>query len=163
MDQALRNILAVSLFIVSSKSEGQVWCPPGAVWNYNIQSFMVEGCETRTYAGDTLLDGRSAQHIHVDKIVMNYLSMTLDTLETDFYTSQQDGVVLAWNTLGGNTGWDTLYWFSAVPGDRWYPPGADDFCTGQEPWGMLEVGDTGSVIASGLPLRYLDVSYVDEF
>jgi hypothetical protein len=162
MDQAMRKTTTLALIVATGLAHAQVWCPAGAVWNYNLMSFMVEGCETRTYVGDTVIDGRIAQRITVSSLVMNYMTNQTESYQSEVYTSVEPGIVLLWNSMG-NSGWDTLYWFSAVPGDRWYPPGADDLCSGQEPSGVLEVADTGSVIVSGLPLRYVDVSYVDQF
>jgi hypothetical protein len=120
----------------------------------------VEGCETRTYIGDTVIGGRTAQRILVNTILMHYMTNTLDTTNTVFHTSQDGGVIYAWDVLSSGT-WDTLYWFTAVPGDRWYPPGADGLCPGQYPLGVLQVVDTGHVVLGGWSLRHVDVAFLD--
>lgn len=158
----MKRLLLIFVCFLAFNVHAQLWCPPGAIWTYNLQSFIVEGCETRQYVGDTVLDGWAAQRIEVTSIRMNYMTSTLDTTVAHFFTRQEDDVVSTWNAWGGNTGWDTLYWFGAVPGDRWYPPGADGLCVGLEPWGMLEVSDTGHVVINGEDLRYVDVSYLDQ-
>jgi len=121
MDEAMRTIrlLLIAILLWScAQVHAQVWSPPGAVWNYNLSSLAMEGCETRTYDGDTVIGGRSAQRILVHTILMDYFSNTLDTTNTVFYTSQEEGLIYAWD-VGQSGTWDTLYWFTAVPGDRW--------------------------------------------
>ncbi len=158
-----KTLTFFALLVLGGQSVlAQNWCPPGATWNYDLMSFMIEGCETRTYAGDTILDGRNAQRILVNTVLMNYMSGSLDTTNTVLYTAQEDGLVLAWGTGSGES-WDTLYWCSAEPGDRWYPPGADGQCAGQHPLGMLQVVDTGHVVINDQRLRFLDMAYVGEF
>jgi hypothetical protein len=82
MDQAMRKTTTLALIVATGLAHAQVWCPVGAVWNYNLMSFMVEGCETRTYVGDTVIDGRIAQRITVSSLVMNYM-----TNQTESYQS----------------------------------------------------------------------------
>lgn len=146
---------------IAGIAHAQVWCPSGAIWEYNNNSFMVSGCETRQYVGDTVIAGRPTQRIAVTSIQMNWLNNTLDTMNSAFYTSQDDGVVYGYDVLN-SADWDTLYWFDAVPGDRWYPPGADSFCPGQYPLGMLQVTDTGHVLVNGQSLRFVQVAEVDQ-
>lgn len=61
------------------------------------------------------------------------------------YTALQDDVLMvpAWSPNG--VAWDTLLRFDAVPGDRWYLPNYHLYSNGQEPYGMLQVTDTGHV------------------
>ncbi len=154
--------LLLSLAVCAcAPAHAQLWCPPGATWNYNLLSFGVEGCETRTYDGDTIIDGRFAQRILVNRITMNYMSGVLDTTNTVFYTSHDSGLVYAWDVLSSGS-WDTLYWFNAHPGDRWYPAAADGLCPDQYPLGMLQTADTGHVVIGGQWLRYVDVAFLDE-
>jgi hypothetical protein len=152
--------LLVGLLLGPGPAQAKQWCPPGATWNYNLMSNGVEGCETRTYIGDTVIGGRTAQRILVNTILMHYMTNTLDTTNTVFHTSQDGGVIYAWDVLSSGT-WDTLYWFTAVPGDRWYPPGADGLCPGQYPLGVLQVVDTGHVVLGGWSLRHVDVAFLD--
>jgi hypothetical protein len=159
----MRTIIFLWVCCFGALANAQVWCPTGASWNYNLLSFGIEGCQTRTYVGDTMIDGLSAQHIIVNTGVMNYFTNTWETNVSDFYTAQDGGIIYAWNVSGNSLSWDTLYWLSALPGDRWYPPDADDLCAGQGLLGMLEVSDTGNVLVSGQSLRYVDVTFLDGF
>lgn len=113
-----------------------------------------------SYVGDTLLGGRTAQRLTGEHMAMDHISNTLYTYSPVMYTSVDGDIVYQW-TLANE--WDTLYWFGAVLGDRWYPPGADDACVGMEPWGQLEVLDTGHVAINGMMLRYVDVGYLGQF
>ena len=135
---------------------GQLWSPPGAVWTSNLQGLAVEGCEHAAYVGDTLYEGRTAQHIAVEDIVMDHIVNVLDTNAWDLYTNEVDSIVYAWTD---NEGWDTLYWFSAVPGDRWYPaglqPNGTDYC------GMMEVLDTMHVEVNGSSIRQVTCAFLD--
>ena len=155
---ALLLSLVVPLFI-----SAQIWCPPNATWKWNTSSFEREGRTERHYVGDTLIDGRTAQRIHVTGFSVNTTG-TPDTLFIDQYrfTSIENDVVLLWSIWNGPPEWDTLYWFGAMPGDRWYAPGDDGEC-GPTPAGMYQVMDTATVIIDGVPLRELQLSDVDEF
>ncbi len=160
---SLKN-LRLALFVLAGVFifhvlPAQVWSPPGAVWNYNITTSTSEGCETRTYIGDSVISGRIAQQIHSTGYVMNYLFNELHTIDSYSYQSADSGIVRSW--ISTSNEWDTLYWFSAVPGDRWWPPGIDPFCGGN--WGMWEVSDTATMQISGYDLRSLTVRPLDEF
>lgn len=141
----------------------QFWCPPGATWKWNTTSFGSEGSVQRHYVGDSLIGGRTAQIIHVTGT--NYTTFPeLDTIVIDHYryTALDNDVVLLWNIWNGPPVWDTLYWFGAVPGDRWYAPGDDGEC-GPTPAGMHQVMDTTTVLINGLPMKELTLSAVDVF
>lgn len=144
---------------MSSTMQAQMWCPPGATWTANFEDILdgVEGCESAVYMGDTLYEGRTAQRIAVEDIIMDYPSGSLDTTYWDNYTSVEDSIVYAWTD---SEGWDTLYWFNTVPGDRWYGPGmvpdGMGFC------GMMEVTDTAHVIINEHALRQVTCAYLDD-
>lgn len=89
---------------------------------------------------------------------MNYLFNLLDTTVWDLYTSEADSIVYQWTD---NEGWDTFYWFNAVPGDRAYPPGmgpmeGNGFCS------MYEVVDTALVVIDGHTLRQVTCAFLDQ-
>lgn len=136
----------------------QMWCPPGASWTANLFGLAVDGCETAVYLGDTIYQGRTAQHIAVKDIIMNYFAPPQDTVLWDMYTSIQDSMVFQWTD---SEGWDTLYWFSAVPGDRWYPPGMP--VSESELCNIVQVIDTSHVDINGLSLRQLTCAFLDQF
>jgi hypothetical protein len=117
----------------------------------------LDGCETATYVGDTLYEGRTAQHITVTDIVMNYLFPPQDTVQWNLYTSVQDSIVFQWTDTEG---WDTLYWFNAVPGDRWYPPGMP--ISESELCNAVQVTDTSHVDINGYSLRNLICAFLDQ-
>jgi hypothetical protein len=160
MDQAMKKCIFLLLTMtMSSTMQAQMWCPPGATWTANFEDILdgVEGCESAVYMGDTLYEGRTAQRIAVEDIIMDYPSGSLDTTYWDNYTSVEDSIVYAWTD---SEGWDTLYWFNTVPGDRWYGPGmvpdGMGFC------GMMEVTDTTHAIINGHALRQVTCAYLDD-
>jgi len=160
----MRTAIASTTFLMSLGLSAQLWSPPGAIWNYNIQSPTHVGCQTRAYVGDTVIDGRSAQQFHVTGHVLNYVTSTITETDTYFHTSVEDSIVFAWTSLSGQWEWDTLYWFNALPGDRWWPIGVDEnYCGGDGTWGMLQVTDTGQVSLSGVQLRTVSAVYLDQF
>ncbi len=160
MDEAMKKI-ALLLGMTAGAcvpAQAQLWCPPGGVWTANLFGLAVDGCEYAVYLGDTTYQGRNAQHIAVEDIVMNYMSPPQDTVHWDLYTSMQDSMVFQWTDTEG---WDTLYWFNAVPGNRWYPPGMaiaqSELCN------AVQVIDTTHVVANGHSLRQLSCAFLDQF
>lgn len=159
MDKAMRRCYFLFLALALTPTvQAQLWCPPSAAWTANLFGLAVDGCENAVYFGDTIYQGRTAQHIAVEDIVMNYMSPPQDTVHWDMYTSVQDSVVFQWTD---SQGWDTLYWFNAVPGSRWYPPGLP--ITQSELCNALEVTDTAQVYINGLSLRQLTCAFLDQF
>jgi hypothetical protein len=153
----MRTIALLSICSLSALANAQVWCPSGATWNYNTETVFTLGCETRNYVGDTLFEGRVAQHIEVSGTYQFTIVDSVVSYAYDFYTSVDDSLVYSWEA--GLMEWDTLYWFSASPGDQWWPAGSGG-CPGD--WGKLEVLDTASVSINGVPLRSLTMTYLDE-
>ncbi|MBS1546078.1 MAG: T9SS type A sorting domain-containing protein [Bacteroidetes bacterium] len=139
-------------------AKAQLWCPPGATWMANLFGLAVDGCENAVYLGDTIYQGRTAQHIAVEDIIMNYLDPPQDTVQWDLYTSIQDSIVFQWTA---SEGWDTLYRFNAVPGDRWYPPGLP--IAQSELCNAVQVTDTTHVNINGLSFRQLTCAFLDQF
>ena len=121
------------------------------------------------YAGDTLVDGFAGQRIQQS----GWMHLPWDpdsiiqTAGPDIVTRTEPGMVLFW--LHPTQEWDTLYWFSAQPGDKWSPgwqqlyPGNSD-CIDS----YLLVVDTSTIVVDGVPLRtlelerHLNLSEVDE-
>ncbi len=158
----MKITFAVTTGFMGLGLSAQLWSPPGAVWNYNIQTAFTDGCQTHVYVGDTVIDGRSAQQFHVTGHVLDHIAGTITETDTYFHTSVEDSIVFAWTSFSGQWEWDTLYRFNAVPGDRWWPIGADESTCGGT-WGMLQVTDTGHISLSGVMLRTVSVVHLDQF
>ncbi|MEO8068565.1 MAG: T9SS type A sorting domain-containing protein [Flavobacteriales bacterium] len=157
-----RSLLSALSFLLILSVRSQMWCPPGAQWNYSIQAFASSGSVVRTYMGDTLFQGLNAQRIHESGCyIAAWGTMDTVTINNDRFTSVQDSTLLLWTNTTGTWEWDTLHRFDAVIGDRWYPPGADSVCD-QGYLGMLIVTGTGSMTVDGLTLRTWDIAYCDE-
>lgn len=149
-------MLASLLCTTPVAMQAQGWCPPGAEWEYLIEGFAYTGAGVDTYIGDTVITGRTAQRIAFYRTGHNYMNNTTDTTHGEWYTSYEDGVVYQY--LLPSQEWDTLYWLSAAPGDRWYPPGIFvDTAECPPPMAMVHVMDTGTVDLNGSLLRYVDV------
>lgn len=136
----------------------QVWCPPGATWHYGMEPN--GGHEVVEYIGDTVVGGRTAQQLASSATFFSPSSQTWEMTTAVRYTSVQDSIVFLWAEQGSTWGWDTLYVFNALPGDRWWPVHAENAC--QPPWGMLEVQDISTTIIAGIPLRTWCVAYLNE-
>jgi hypothetical protein len=158
----MRPLSALTSCLIGLSLTAQLWSPPGAIWNYSIQTAFTDGCQTRVLVGDTVIDGRSAQQFHVTGHVLDHIAGTITETDTYFHTSVEDSIVFAWTSLSGQWEWDTLYRFNAVPGDRWWPIGADESTCGAT-WGMLQVVDTGVVMIGAQSLRSVTVAYLDQF
>ena len=142
----MRHMLITATMIVTIGSNAQSWCPPGAQWVYDVGDAWNVARLQLTYAGDTLVDGFPAQRI--DRTYFQTQPMNVITSWDPFFTRTNGDVVWEWN----GTEWDTLYWFSAVPGDHWQP-----FWPYQEvcPDHAWLVQDTSTTVVSGIPLRTL--------
>jgi hypothetical protein len=107
--------------------------------------------------GDTLVDGHIAQRIaHRDVMTQLWSTDTLiEQTHPDVVTRiDGSGVVLQWSI--STLQWDTLYWFSASPGDQWTPPWTQtgEPCAQDVRW---VVADTGTLVIEGVTLRTLNV------
>ena len=157
----MKHLVLSLLLFTNLRSEAQVWCPNGAFWEYNFFTLATEGCETRAYLGDTLLGAFPAQHIDTRTITYNFISAVLDTLYSNTYTREDNNVVYEWVTDEMSTWyWDTLYWFGAEVGDRWYRPGSVIDCFGQA--GMVEVLSIETQLIGGIPLQVFNLGQVLE-
>lgn len=155
MKQSRTGFLALALML-TAHAHAQVWCPPGAQWSH--VTLLAEGdgvYETLVgrYVGDTLIAGRSAQHIRQFRYLADWGGgePVLDAV-SDQYTWNDSDLVLAWNAPAGT--FDTLFWFGAEVGDIWpaFAPGMP----GVQGW--FRVLDKTVVDLSGLPLRRMEVS-----
>ncbi len=147
-------VLAILLAVPAS---AQQWCAPGATWIYHMggDPNVGSGSYRYTYEGDTLVDGYVGQRIsHFERVVviMSGYEGVYDYWHDDLVTRTEPGIVHFW--LPDLQEWDTLYWFSAEPGDRW-TPGWHQYEASCEQAGYLEVVSVDIDWDIGVPVRKL--------
>ncbi len=147
MGEAMRCSAALIAMLRVTCSLGQAWCAPGATWTYGSGE---SGDQCLPYqarfvfVGDTVVDGFQAQRI--DRFSQVVWQGTLISSSAIAGVTRTNGdVVWDWN---GST-WDTLYWFSAVPGEQWRQWPFAENCPNYA-WYVL---DTGVVVLDGVSLR----------
>lgn len=148
----MRIFITIALCVYSSVAAAQAWCPPGARWKYDVGSPWSAAQVLCTYVGDTVIDGHEAQAIEqVFQLTQNFGTDTL--IQHNWgnkFTRTNGDLVWEWN----GAVWDTLYWFSAAPGDEWQPFWAfGEVC----PDHVIHVLDTGTTVVDDVPLRSLTV------
>lgn len=144
-----RQFLLTLLATLSVTGQAQSWCPPGAKWTFGYDSFMssYSGVERVEYVGDTMVGGQLAQRLLQTEVVAPWGTSTYTaTSYSSLYTYHDNGVVYLWNEIDA---YDTLMWFSALPGQRWNAPGNSGM--------YLEVLDTATVFLEGIALKRLVV------
>ncbi len=146
------NILAL-FTVLAICSQAQTWCPPGAEWLFNFYSQQATGVRRAWYSGDTLVGGLPCQRI--DQTIIAYepippFGSAFIQQDQPIITHGQGDLLRIWDQA--NNVFDTLAWFSAVPGDRWNVPHYEfsGAC-------YFEVLDTGTRVVAGIPLRFLVV------
>jgi Secretion system C-terminal sorting domain len=149
MDQAMRTALLTPLFFFSTLLSAQVWCPTGAEWTYTFtDNWTTTGFARFNYAGDTIIGGANCQRIDQYIEAWYYpLDTLLSTQAYPIFTKVDDDLVSILTT----TGFDTLYYFGAVPGDHWQvtlEEGGDGYAT-------INVTDTGTQMIDGEMLHYV--------
>ncbi len=154
------SLLAITLFAHLTGLIAQTWCPPGATWWFGFNYGQSYGYKMYTYTGDSLLDGYTAQKITAE-VHAHYLNPPQDVvyMEDPFLTRVEDGVLYRRQTqyMQDPNQWDTLIWFSAVPGDQWMPLQPNDsYC--EYPF---VVTDTGHVELAGMSLRYVQTDQLN--
>ncbi len=136
-------------------SHAQSWCPTGATWTFEYYDQMFgTGVHRINYTGDTLIEGHQAQKLtHWVHCGGGWGQPEFQTYHwSDLYTYEEEGVVYLQG--GGSLAFDTVMWFSAVPGDHWSPPESD--------YWTFVVLDTSTYILDGMPLRQLVVQVEPE-
>ncbi len=142
-----RNLFPCLALCLTTAISAQSWCPPGATWTYTYgNGWTIDGLARFTYMQDTLIDGHTAQRIafHIEGTSAGSpVSLEFPPVHTTV-----DGDLVSILTA---TGFDTLYWFGALPGDHWGITMPD----GMASYGEVLVTDTGTRVIDGVPLRYL--------
>ncbi|HRH38256.1 MAG TPA: T9SS type A sorting domain-containing protein, partial [Flavobacteriales bacterium] len=101
------------------------------------------------YSGDTVVGGLAAKRID-QTIIANQPNFPFTEgfvlQQNPLFTHEDGDVVMLWDALEEQ--YDTLMWFSAVPGDHWTVPLYDGVA-------HFDVLDTGTTVVEGIPLHYL--------
>lgn len=145
-----RLSLLFAALLLSFAAAAQNWCPSGATWTHTYtDGWIFNGYARFDYAGDTLIDGESCQRIdQYSEVWHSILDAPIASYETAALITKVDGDLVSILT---ETGFDTLYWFGANPGDHWYVA----MPYAMEPLMRFDITDTGTVVIDGLPLRYV--------
>lgn len=149
----IRSGLTVLLFVLMGSSQGQNWCPPGATWTFAYQDILggVIGHARVDHTLDTLLAGQVAQRLDIRVNAYSYPTQSYWTEQPGgvLFTTGTSDIVQLWDP--NEEQFDTLYWFSALPGDHWSVP----WTYGSVP--DLLVLDTLHSVIDGLVLRQVVV------
>ncbi|MBX2980598.1 MAG: T9SS type A sorting domain-containing protein [Flavobacteriales bacterium] len=121
----------------------QSWCPPGATWTFGYTDILggVVGHARVDYTADTVLAGLPAQRLEVNVNAYSYPTQSYWTEQPAgvWFTTGTDAIVQLWQP--NEQAFDTLYWFTAAPGDRWSVPwtygGVPDFIVLDTLWTTL--------------------------
>lgn len=149
----MRRILIVALWATSCSVLAQPWCAPGALWHHELNTLSGQGHVREEYVGDTLIDGLTAQKITALGTVWDPgLAAYVTYEDVAIYTHVDNDVVF----VRYETQFDTLFDFAALPGEHWSMPGSvvNEYCTDTS---GFTVQDTGHMVISGIPLRWLSV------
>lgn len=147
----MRSPVLLFCLCMLQPASAQFWGIPEARWVYHYSWPWSQGyTREHVYVGDSLFQGYVAQHM----VINTTGDWWWPTPEHEF-TRIEDDVVYAWGVMGQP--WDTLYWFGAEQGDRWWPIGHPQSCP---PMGMMEVIMTGDTILDGLTLATWKIGVV---
>lgn len=122
MKYLIRSILFFLLIVSATVAYGQLtaWCPPGSSWKYEYLGKQGEkGYISIDYVGDTVAGGKTC---FILRRTRYYVPATGTPLQSKFLgltlTRFEDKVVYVWDDYQDD--FDTLFYFSSHPGDR-YP------------------------------------------
>lgn len=144
------KIVACCCLVLAVEVGAQQWCVPGASWYHEETEYAILGqasyVETR-YMGDVLFADSLCQQLSYTVYAYHEPSQSIQTPGWgEFHTTTFAGVVYLWE----QTRFDTLYNFSAGPGDHWGIPSPFE-----EPSGlMVTVLDTGHAVVDEHHLTY---------
>jgi hypothetical protein len=120
----MRSLIFPLVLFSTSLASAQGWCPPGATWTFGYNNILsgVVGHALVDYTGDTTLSGLPAQRLEIYVNAFSYPTQSY-LIEQPFgvlFTTGNDDVVQLWDPY--EQAFDTLYWFSAMPGNSWSVP-----------------------------------------
>ena len=148
-----RRTILLPMLLINLIGATQSWCPPGATWTfaYNDGLGGVIGHARVDHTSDTVLAGTFAQRLDVHVNAYSYPTQTYwnENPVGIWFTAGNDTVVQLWNPV--ELAFDTLYWFTALPGEHWSVP----WTYGGVP--DLLVLDTLHTTIDGLTLRQVVV------
>lgn len=158
-----RAFLSLLVLISLQKAAAQNWCIPGATWTFEYEDVLggVIGHARVDHTQDTVLNGAPSQRLDVFVNAYSYQSQSYWTEQHVGiqWTTGTDDIVQLWNA--SESAFDTLYWFSALPGDHWSVPWT---------YGMVPdfiALDTTHTVIDGITLRQvvvgLDVPFPEPF
>lgn len=145
----------IALLLPLQAAAQTVFAPLGAVWHYECGSIVANGYERIEVAGDTLLDGRNARKLQVDRYQTNYLDP--DWSPADGYAHTQDFYFTAqssdsvWFWYGE---WALLFNYAALP--------ADSLVQDNDGMADLIVTDTTTIQINGIPLKRWETALTDQ-
>lgn len=142
-------------FLLTLTAQAQNWVYPGSQWkyNYNNASASATGYMQIQYIGDTQIIYRNCQVLYRESYSYSWQFFMYGNIPAgNLITFDSANVVYNYN----GTGFDTLYNYNAVPGDRWEMTGGamNNLC---DPHSQVVVLDTGTKIINAMPLHYLYV------
>lgn len=147
MGEAMRTRLLVLAIMAAQVASAQIWCPPGATWWYDYEDMTVgrTGVFRLTYAGDTVVDGFSAQRLALYSAgVYVFTQQPFSGQGIPVITRADGGAVSQWD----GSQWRVVFDFSQPPGGGWLLSG--DNILDHE----VLVMDTGRVEIDGTELLY---------
>lgn len=148
--------LTTIIFLLSITSLGaQVWCPPGATWQFDFFQFSAEGYVEVKYVGDSVVGGKTCKVLrkteyYYDWVPQKYGSWIIGRE----YTYLDSNIVYIWR-LGKF--WK-LYDFGALVGESWIIPGpygGSQFC---DSTGSVGVDSISTITIDTFNLNYLRIS-----
>lgn len=150
MGEAMRIGLAMVSVLIVHLASAQTWCPTGATWHFDYEDMTVgrTGVIGLSYAGDTLVDGLSAQKL--DLHVAGHYLFTQEPFSgrgAPVITRAEGGAVSHWD----GSQWRLVFDLSQPPGGGWMLSG--DNILDHE----VLVVDIGQVQLDGTDLRYAAV------
>lgn len=149
----IRQFILLLSLLGSLGVTAQTWCPPSAEWYFGIFD---NGYVRVKYESDTIINSVTAKKLskYYEGVYLWWnANSPYSYYGTPEFMYEQNGVVYVWY----NNNWDTLYDINATIGDTWRLAKQPDIAGNCDSTSTLTVIDTGTIIVSGVPLRYLDV------
>lgn len=145
----MKQFLLLSLLAVSLSNQAQVWCTPNSSWHFPDYSMFDSGYKRMNYLYDTTIAGQTCNKIREFRIGKTFPAGYYNYTRY-FYTHVSNQMVYLLDLTVNPPGFDTLYDFNAVPGDKWrMAPVSHTKCAAS----YVTVSDTGHVTIQGQYLK----------